>query len=51
MFAFDNTRLVHGRLGYEDTSGNQRFVVGFFLDWDEIHSKMRVLKRKCFNQS
>ncbi|KAF2889106.1 hypothetical protein ILUMI_17067, partial [Ignelater luminosus] len=48
MFAFDNTRLVHGRLGYEDTSDNRRFLVGFYLDWDEIYSKMRVLKEKGF---
>lgn len=49
IFAFDNIRLVHGRLSYEDTAQNQRFIVGFYVDWDEIYSKMRVLKQSIKN--
>lgn len=43
ILAFDNTRLVHGRLSYEDTTDNHRLLVGCYLDWDEVYSKLRVL--------
>lgn len=43
ILTFDNARLVHGRTGYEDVAGNVRHVVGAYLDWDEIHSRLRVL--------
>ncbi|KRT80840.1 hypothetical protein AMK59_5279, partial [Oryctes borbonicus] len=43
ILAIDNTRLVHGRLGYEDTKDAKRLLIGNYLDWDEIHSKLRVL--------
>lgn len=44
ILAFDNTRMVHGREKYEDSSQNQRHLVGNYLDWDEILSKLRVLR-------
>lgn len=44
ILGFDNTRLVHGRVGYQDTDENKRFLIGIFLDWDEIYSQLRVLK-------
>lgn len=43
ILTFDNTRLVHGRTGYTDTDGNNRHLVGAYLDWDEIYSRLRVL--------
>lgn len=43
ILAFSNTRLLHGRTGYEDKSGNIRHLVGVFIDWDEIYSRLRVL--------
>lgn len=46
ILAFDNARLVHGRTGYQDTDGMKRFLVGNFIDWDEIYCKIRVLKRE-----
>ncbi|KAK9695648.1 Taurine catabolism dioxygenase TauD, TfdA family [Popillia japonica] len=46
ILAVDNTRLVHGRLGYQDTKDVKRLLVGNYLDWDEIHSKLRVLGKR-----
>lgn len=46
ILAFDNTRAVHGRIGYKDTDKSQRFLVGMFLDWDELYSAMRVVKKE-----
>ncbi|XP_053695155.1 gamma-butyrobetaine dioxygenase-like [Sabethes cyaneus] len=45
ILTFSNIRMVHGRTGYEDTDDNTRHIIGAYLDWDEIYSKLRVLKR------
>lgn len=45
IFCFDNSRLVHGRKKYEDTQNNTRHLVGAYLDWDEIYSRLRVLQK------
>ncbi|KAJ1522645.1 hypothetical protein ONE63_001817 [Megalurothrips usitatus] len=44
ILTFDNIRLVHGRKKYEDTAKAVRHVIGGYLDWDEIWSRIRVLK-------
>jgi gamma-butyrobetaine dioxygenase len=44
ILTFDNIRMVHGRTGYTDQINNTRYIVGAYLDWDEIYSKLRVLK-------
>lgn len=44
ILAFDNTRIVHGRQKYDDLSENRRHLFGNYLDWDEIFSKICVLK-------
>lgn len=44
ILTFSNVRMVHGRTGYTDTDVNMRHIVGAYLDWDEIYSKLRVLK-------
>lgn len=46
ILCFDNIRLVHGRKKYEDASGNYRHIVGAYLDWDEIFSRLRVLQKE-----
>lgn len=46
ILCFDNSRLVHGRKKYEDVTGNYRHLVGAYLDWDEIFSRLRVLKKQ-----
>lgn len=43
ILTFDNTRMVHGRTGFTDETGNSRHLVGAYLDWDEIYSRIRVL--------
>lgn len=47
FLTFDNTRLVHGRTGYTDTTNNSRTLIGAYLDWDHVYSKIRVLKQKA----
>lgn len=32
------------RTGYTDRNDNSRTLVGGYIDWDHIHSKIRVLK-------
>lgn len=44
ILTFDNIRLLHGRKAFTDTKDNTRHLVGAYLDWDEIFSKIRVLK-------
>uniref|UniRef100_A0A182F143 Uncharacterized protein n=2 Tax=Anopheles albimanus TaxID=7167 RepID=A0A182F143_ANOAL len=44
ILTFSNVRAIHGRTGYRDTVQNTRHLVGAYLDWDEIYSKLRVLK-------
>ncbi|XP_017479380.1 PREDICTED: gamma-butyrobetaine dioxygenase-like [Rhagoletis zephyria] len=44
VLTFNNIRLLHGRTGYDDTEQNIRYIVGAYLDWDIIYSKLRVLK-------
>lgn len=44
ILTFDNLRLVHGRTKYEDNNDNRRHLIGAYLDWDEIYSRLRVLK-------
>lgn len=46
ILTFSNIRMVHGRTGYTDTEVNTRHIVGAYLDWDEIYSRLRVLKGK-----
>lgn len=43
MLAFSNVRLLHGRTGYVDTDGDVRHLIGAYIDWDEIYSRLRVL--------
>lgn len=46
MLTFSNIRLLHGRTAYEDKEGNIRHLVGAYLDWDEIYSRLRVFLSK-----
>lgn len=46
ILVFDNIRLLHGRNSYEDKSNNVRKLIGVYLDWDEIYSRLRCLKVK-----
>ena len=44
LLAFDNRRILHGRLGY-DATGGERFIEGIYADRDDLYSKIRVLRR------
>ncbi len=46
MITFDNLRILHGRTSFGDTIKGERHVQGAYLDWDEAHSRIRVLKAK-----
>ncbi|XP_013188020.2 gamma-butyrobetaine dioxygenase [Amyelois transitella] len=46
ILAFDNIRLLHGRNAYEDNTNNVRKLIGAYIDWDEIYSRLRCLKVK-----
>lgn len=51
VLTFNNLRLLHGREGYDDSEDNVRFIVGAYIDWDIIHSQLRILKqRSVWNQ-
>lgn len=43
ILTFDNTRCLHGRTEYTDQANNVRHLIGAYLDWDEIYSRLRVL--------
>ncbi|MEM7426222.1 MAG: TauD/TfdA family dioxygenase [Pseudomonadota bacterium] len=45
LLAFDNRRALHGRRGY-DAKGGSRFIEGVYADRDDLHSRIRSLKRK-----
>lgn len=46
ILTFDNIRLIHGRTGYTDDGCNTRHLIGSYLDWDEIYSRLRVLRKE-----
>jgi len=46
VICFHNYRVLHGRLGYEMVEGGERHLNGGFIDWDEMHSRRRVLQEK-----
>lgn len=45
LLAFDNRRALHGRAGYE-AKGGSRFIEGIYSDRDDLHSRIRTLKRQ-----
>lgn len=51
VLTFNNIRLLHGRTGYDDTEQNSRYIVGAYLDWDIIYSRLRVLKKRLATAS
>ncbi|XP_002736971.1 gamma-butyrobetaine dioxygenase-like [Saccoglossus kowalevskii] len=44
MVAFNNIRVLHGRSAFKVEQRSSRHLEGGYIDWDEIHSRMRVLK-------
>ncbi|XP_014364955.2 gamma-butyrobetaine dioxygenase [Papilio machaon] len=46
ILTFDNIRLLHGRNQYQDCDNNIRKLIGAYVDWDEVYSRLRSLKVK-----
>lgn len=44
MVMFDNRRILHGREAFDPTSGERHFR-GFYIEHNEVNSRMRVLAR------
>lgn len=44
LVGFDNRRVLHGRDGFESTGG--RHLRGCYADHDDVHSRLRVLRRR-----
>ncbi|KAK7170423.1 hypothetical protein R3I94_000593 [Phoxinus phoxinus] len=45
LVTFDNWRLLHGRKSYLSRGQNTRHLEGAYLDWDEVMSRLRVLRK------
>ncbi|XP_011203214.2 gamma-butyrobetaine dioxygenase [Bactrocera dorsalis] len=46
VFVFNNLRMLHGRTAYEDSPANKRHLIGAYVDWDIIYSKIRIIRSK-----
>ncbi|XP_022082645.1 gamma-butyrobetaine dioxygenase-like [Acanthaster planci] len=45
---FNNGRVLHGRNSYTVTKEGNRHLEGAYMDWDEAHSRMRILRENLF---
>ncbi|XP_053721851.1 gamma-butyrobetaine dioxygenase [Synchiropus splendidus] len=45
MVTFDNWRLLHGRRSYVSRPDGLRHLEGAYLDWDEVMSRLRILRK------
>ncbi|XP_038052337.1 gamma-butyrobetaine dioxygenase-like [Patiria miniata] len=45
---FNNGRVLHGRSSYTVTKEGRRHLEGAYMDWDEAHSRMRILRETLF---
>lgn len=43
---FDNRRVLHSRLEFDDSNGGDRWLMGAYVDGDSFRSKLRVSKRE-----
>lgn len=50
LLGFDNRRALHGRAGYE-AKGGTRFIEGIYADRDDLHSRIRTLKRQLRSET
>ena len=46
VITFNNSRVLHGRSSFKITEMSRRWLQGFYLDWDTIYSRMRVLAKR-----
>ncbi|XP_031425263.1 gamma-butyrobetaine dioxygenase [Clupea harengus] len=45
LVTFDNWRLLHGRRNYLSDANSRRHLEGAYLDWDEVMSRLRILRK------
>lgn len=45
LVTFDNRRLLHGRKSYVSDPDRVRHLEGVYLDWDEVMSRLRILRK------
>ena len=45
LVGFDNRRVLHGRRAY-DAAGGSRHIEGTYADRDDLHSRVRTLRRE-----
>lgn len=46
MISFNNSRVLHGRSAFTVTEQGSRFLIGIYMDWDMVYSRMRGLAKK-----
>ncbi len=46
LVLFDNRRILHGRAAFDPAAG-ARWLQGIYLERDELHSRLRILRRKA----
>uniref|UniRef100_A0A8C6T1M4 gamma-butyrobetaine dioxygenase n=1 Tax=Neogobius melanostomus TaxID=47308 RepID=A0A8C6T1M4_9GOBI len=46
IMTFDNWRLLHARTAFVSHLDRPRFLEGCYLDWDEVMSRLRILRHK-----
>ncbi|KAK3528435.1 hypothetical protein QTP86_034248 [Hemibagrus guttatus] len=51
LVTFDNWRLLHGRKHYTSGSRTLRHLEGAYLDWDEVMSRLRILRKAVHGDS
>ncbi|KAJ8333960.1 hypothetical protein SKAU_G00412790 [Synaphobranchus kaupii] len=51
VVTFDNWRLLHGRKSYVSHPENLRHLEGAYLDWDEVMSRLRGLRKAIHRES
>ena len=51
MMTLNNHRVFHGRSEYQDDGDNVRVLDTAFLDWDCVHSKIRILAEEIGRES
>ncbi|XP_071809482.1 gamma-butyrobetaine dioxygenase-like [Asterias amurensis] len=49
VITFNNRRLLHGRNSFTVESGSGRLLEGGYIDWDEVRSRIRVLREKLYS--
>lgn len=46
IYCFNNWRVLHGRKAFQMVAGSEPRLERGYIDWDDLHSKRRLLKSK-----